>query len=440
MTCPCETPVHGISPHGPILLGAFAALVLVLGIGLWAATVPIDGAILASGEVDAASQRHLVQHATGGIVAELAVREGQDVAAGALLLRLEGGTLNEEWALIESQLAEARARALRLTAERDGALLVAPPTPPPDARDDPVTDRAFRRALTAQQSLFQARSETLQRQAQQIGQRRVQLDAQLAGLAAQDSALAAEGVLLAEELANQQTLRARGLTEASRVVALGRESARLDGSRAALSARMAELRGQIVELELQVDTLIATHRTEAETQLAELGVGLLELSARRAILAERRAALTLRAPVAGTVHGLAALAPGAVLRAAETAMQIVARAQHPVLALRVRPTDIDHVSAGQSVRVRFPALAQTLPELSVTVLTISAAPFVDERSGARFYRIEATLSDDALAALDGQSLRPGLAVEAFLSTGARTPLAYLFAPITDHLDRALREP
>lgn len=433
MTGAARTPVVGIAARGPLLLGLVTALALVGGFLLWAATVPIDGAVLASGEVDATPLRHLVQHTEGGIVSQLSVREGQAVAAGDLLLRLDGGPLEQEWALVSAQLAEARARRLRLLAEREGGAVFAPPeTRGPDA--------ALHAAYAAQLRLFLARFDTLRRQTAQLQQRRTQIAAQLEGLTAQRDAIDREVVLLGQEIDAQRALQERGLTPTSRVAILEREAARLDGSRAGLEARVAELHGQSTEIAMQIETLLASRREDAEAQLAETEAKLLELTARHAILAVRRAQLTLRAPVAGLVHGLAALAPGAVLRPAETAMEVISQTGSPVMALNVRPQDIDHVHLGQDATIQVPTLARTLPELAARVTAISAAPFTDDRTGARHYRVEAALTPDALALVPAQSLLPGLGVQAFLATGARTPLAYLVAPVADQLNRALRDP
>lgn len=428
--------VEGLSPRGPLILGTVTALVLVLGFGIWAATVPIDGAILASGEVDAAPQRYTVQHETGGVVAMIAVREGQEVFDGELLLRLEGGTLEQEWVLASTQLAMARARNMRLHAERDGVDFT-----PPSLNDiGSSMDPRFQSELEAQMRQFSARRDTLHRQIQQLQQRSTQVDAQIEGLMAQGHAMAVEAGLLAQDLAIQQALRDGGLTATSRVALLEREAARLDGNRAGLVARVAELHGQTAEIDLQIETLLAQRREEAENQLAENEGQLVELRSRLVVISERRTDLRLRAPVSGHVFGLGLLGPGAVLRPAESAMQIVTRTDNPVLALKVTPADIDYVFIGQEANVTFPALVDHSAAMKATVTAISAAPFVDDRTGARHYRVEARLTPEALAELDDQSLLAGLTLQAYLTTGARTPLAYLIAPVVDQMDRAMRQP
>jgi len=424
-----DTTVERLSARGPLLLGGTTAMALVLGFGIWAATVPIDGAVMAMGQVDIVAQSYLVQHTEGGVVDELAVREGQSVEAGDLLLRLNGGALDQELALVTAQLIEAQARSMRLSAERNGD---------PFVRSE--IEGPMQLAIAEQWHLYSLLQNRLQRQTEQLDQRAVQTEAQLSGILAQDRALETEAVLLNEHLSRQQQLHELGLTQTQHLAAAVRDVARINGARAGIVARRAELHGQLAEIRLQAETLQAAHREEAEAQLVQTSAQILELTTRQGLLAERQAGLTLRAPVAGVVHGLAALAPGAVLRPADIALQIVTRPDRPVLAVHVRPEDIDHIHLGQFATIRFPALERDLPDLLASVAAISAAPFTDEHSGSQYYRVEVALTDDAIAQVNDRTLLAGLTVSAFLTTGARTPLAYLVAPITRQLRRALREP
>jgi len=423
---------QAISARGPLWIGAVASVILVFGFGVWAAAVPIDGAVLAVGEVDAAEDRHVIQHAEGGVVDEVTVREGHDVEVGQPLIRLRDANVEMEWALVNAQMAEVRARSLRLTAERDGT-------------DWPTTwfetlDPQHSEAMLNQRRLFRARATTLQRQIEQLNHRRDQTEAQFYGLDAQDEALAIEAELLTAELAQQRELQRRGLTQTSRVTALEREAIRLQGRRAALSSQMSELQGRMADIGLQIETLRASRREEAISQLADAGVQLVELASHRAALAQRRAQLQIRAPVSGVVHGMAPLAEGVVLRPGEPLMQILEHRQTPRLVFRVRPQDIDNVHRGQSATVQFPGFDSTLAGLGARVTTISAATFQDERTGISFFRVEMDLTPEALRAIGDLPILPGLAAQAFLSTGARTPLAYFLSPITEQLNRAMREP
>lgn len=417
---------------GPLTLGFVSAAILLAGIAVWAAQVPVAGAVHATGEVDAAALGRPVDPPEGGIVAEVAVTEGQMVAAGDLVLRLDGGALTHEWNLVDSQRIEAEARVLRLRAERDGTAF--PPA-------DPAADAGVRAAVAAQRRLFDARALTLRRHREQLDLRATQIAAELAGIAAQADALRAEADLLHAELARQERLRDQGLTTDLRATELAREAARLAGAGAALQARRAELSGQAAEVALQGETLVALRREEAETQLAETDARLLELMLRRTTLAERRARLELRAPIAGRVLGLAVSGPGPVIAAGETVATIIPPDAGVTVTLTVRADDVDRVRPGQAAVLRVPAFADAgLPDLQAEVRDIAAAVLADSRTGARHIRVRVALTPEGQAALGGRSLLPGMTVQGFLLTDPRTPLGYLIAPVAEAMQRALREP
>ena len=417
-----------------IVLGATACTILLTGLVGWAASAAITSAVVASGAVDIDSYSHPVQHSEGGVVSAVLVREGQMVTAGDVVLRLDGSVQQAEYDFIIAQIVEAEARQVRSRAERDGVGF-------PLLLSSVMHDWARVEALGVQRRLFVARRETYERQRAQLVQRRLQSEAELEGLVGQREELEVEARILREELDNQQALRDRGLALSARVSALARDSAHLAGTRAALDARGTELHGQISEIESQTAALLASRRQEAEEQFAETGRQLIELHARRLAIAARLAGLEVRAPASGLVHGLTITSAFAVLRPAEVIMQILSPPPEPILAVRVSPDEIDHVHIGQVAMLRFAGLtARNLPELAGRVTGISAATFVDERTGARYFRVEIVPAAETMTLIGPDALVPGMSVQAFITTGVRTPLAYLIDPVRDHFARALREP
>lgn len=415
-------PPDPTSARGALAIGLLAAAALVLGVGGWATLASIDGAILAEGQIEAGRTRLVIQHPEGGRLAALHVAEGQAVAAGAVLARLDGGLLEAERGLVEAQYQEALARAARLAAERDDA---------PDLIAAPATPQAL-----GQRALLHARRDSLAQQLAQLGRRRAQAEAQRQGLAAQAAALAAERALAAADLARQEALAAGGLAPSARPVAAQRELIRLDGALAAAQAELAAAEGRITEIGLQVLALHASRREEAEAGLRDLGLTLVELAARRRALDERLAGLELRAPAAGRIHALAAGGPGAVLRPAEALAELVPDPAAPLAAIRLRPEDVDRIHPGQPVRVLLPATGgRDRPEILGEIALISADALEDPRSGLRHFRAEIAL----LPPLPLARLPPGLPIEAQIRTGARSPLAWFLAPIATQFRRALRE-
>lgn len=418
-----------LSVRGPVMAGLATLGLLVCLLGGWGLLAQIAGAVIAPGQLEVERNRQVVQHPDGGVVAALLVREGQEVAAGQVLIRLDGSQLQADLSVTEAQLFALLAERGRLEAERDDR-----PVPAFDAALPPGTG-----AVAAQRRLFAARRETLSRQTQQLNRRLDQIAAQIAGLAAQEAALTRQLALTQQELTAQRALLDKGLAQAPRVLTLERQEAQLTGDLGQTRAQSAEAAGRATEVQLEILRLAAQRREEAATALRDLAPREAELTGRRAALRDRLARLDIRAPVSGLVLGLQVAGPAAVIRPAEPILALVPQDRPLVVTARIAPADIDAVTPGQEVRLRLTALpGRTTPEISGRLTTVSADALSDSDSHASFYRAEIRIDPDQIARL-GHRLVPGMPVEAFIATGSRAPLTYLLKPLSDYFALAFRE-
>jgi HlyD family secretion protein len=425
------------SASRPVWIGVLTVLVLVGGFGGWAMLTNIDGAIVAPGVIQVEQNRQVVQHPDGGVVATINVTEAQTVKAGDLLIQLDGTQIKSELAIIEGQLFDSMARRSRLEAERDDK-------PEPVftqelldlARDRPdVADM-----LEGQRRLFVARKETQSAQISQLNKRTDQIRSQVAGITSQTAAIQDQINLVLPEIADQQSLLDKGLTQSARLVDLKREVSRLEGNLGELDGNRAQAEGRATEIELQILQLQSARREDANTQLRDMGDKTLELAGRRRALAERVARLDIRAPVSGVVLGLQVTTPQAVIRPAEPVLYIIPQDRPLIIVAQVDPTHVDEVHIGQSVHVIFAAFsARTTPELNGKLVTVSADAMSDQATQASFYRAEVMLDPGEIERLNGQTLIPGMPVQVFIKTGEHSPIAYLLKPFTDYFNQAFRE-
>ena len=253
-------------------------------------------------------------------------------------------------------------------------------------------------------------------------------------------ALKTQRDLIQEELTDQQTLLDRGLAQASRVLGLEREAARLDGQLGETQAMRAQGETRVTEIDITKLKEAAERRETAETELRDLGYRELELAERRRSLTEQISRLDIRAPVSGIVHQLQVTTPRAVIRAADPVLFLVPQDRPLVIAARVSPLNIDEVSVGQDVTLRFSAFSsRTTPEIHGTLARVSADAVTDEATQMQYYRAEVTIPPAERERLGDLSLIPGMPVEVYVQTGERSPLAYLMKPLTDYFVRAFRE-
>ena len=427
----------GWSVRGQLVTGFAAVAVLLGGFGVWSVVTTISGAVVAPGQIQVEQNRQIVQHPDGGVVAEIAVEEGQSVKAGDLLLRLDGSLLKSELVIVEGQLFEVQARRARLEAERDDA---AAPVMPPALLEIAAQRPEVAELVEGQKRLFAASREAIEKQSEQLVKRAAQFRAQIEGIDAQIVAMDRQLELIREELKDQRGLLERGLAQSSRVLSLEREEARLMGIAGELTAQRAQSEGRVTEIELEIVRVAAERREEANTQLRDIGSSELELAERRRALIERIARLDIRAPVSGSVLGLQVTTPQSVIRAADPILYLIPQDRPLVINVNIQPIHIDEVHVGQDVRLVFPGLPnRMMPELHGRVVIVSADALSDQKTGAAFYRAEIVLSEGEAAKMGDMTLLPGMPVEAFIQTSDRTPLAYLIQPFTDYFNRAFRE-
>ncbi|MEO9781701.1 MAG: HlyD family type I secretion periplasmic adaptor subunit [Sedimentitalea sp.] len=426
------------SARKPVLFGLFGLLLLVGGFGTWSVVSNIAGAIIAPGRLEVDRNRQVVQHPDGGVVAEILVDEGDTVIEGAVLIRLDSKLLTSDLLIAEGQLFELMARRGRLEAERDAAETI--------SFDPMLIEAAALRPdvvglIEGQERLFLARKDSVARESEQLEKRRGQILDQIKGIKAQQSSLERQITLISKELESQKSLLDRGLAQAGTVLNLERTAADLEGTLGELVASEAQAEGRITEIDIEVLKLGTKQREDAITRLRDLQYRELELAEQRRSLLERLNRLDITAPVSGIVYDLQVQTPRSVVRSADPVLYLIPQDRPLVIAARVEPIHIDKIFVGQPVTLRFSALDQReTPELFGTVTQVSADAFEDTNSRASFYRAEIVLEPGEQDRLPKDTiLIPGMPVETFIRTDARTPLAYLVKPLADYFTKAFRE-
>lgn len=410
--------------------------VLVVGVGGWAATAVISGAVVASGSVVVDSNVKKVQHPTGGIVGELRVRDGDRVHAGDVVVRLDETVTRANLAIVTKGLGEMMARKARLESERDGLDTITFPAQLLAEADDP--DRAA--AMDSERKLFNLRKTARSGQKAQLRERIAQLGEEITGLAAQQNSKAKEIALIDRELAGVRELWKQNLVQLTRLTALEREAARLDGERGQLVAASAQAKGKIAETALQILQIDQDIASDVAKELREVDGKIGELVERKVAAEDQLKRIDIRAPQDGTVFQLAVHTIGGVITAGDPIMLIVPEADNLSVEVKVNPQDIDQLQLNQKAILRFSAFnIRTTPEIEGVVTRISADTSTDQRTGQSYYTVRIAMPADQIERLGEVKLLPGMPVEAFMQTRDRTMLSYLIKPLHDQFLRAFRE-
>lgn len=415
----------------------FATIVisgLAFAVGGWAATASLSGAIIAPATFVVEKNVKKVQHSYGGIVSEINVKNGDRVAQGDVLLRLDATQIRAELGVITSQLVELTARSSRLVAERDGLTEVS------FAPAFLARSAEAKAASVGEARLFDENQKMKESQKHQLGLRIEQLKEEIAGLTAQRDAKEGELGLIKKELDQIRSLNEKNLTPITRVYAMERETKRLSGEYGGLVAQIARATGQISEINVQILAVDENVRAQAQRELRAIESKLSELSEREIATIDKLHRVDLRAPMDGLIHELNVHTVGGIVTAAEQLMLVVPEHDNLTIQARVSPTDVDQVVVGGPARLRLTAFnQQTTPELTGQVINVSADVTVDAKTGQSHYVARLEMDDKSKRTIGDLKLIPGMPVEVFISTGERTALSYLAKPFTDQMNRAFRE-
>lgn len=420
-----------------IAVGLLLILILVGGVGGWAAVGEISGAVIAPGIIVVETKAKRVQHQEGGIIKEIRVQAGDLVKAGDLVVKLDDTVVQANLSMIMSELGELEAQEVRLIAERDGHAQMHYPS---ELMDRGKQEPAIAGSLSDQRALREARGSAIQGRKAQLNEQIAQLEDHIRGLAVQRSAKTESIQLINERLKALEPLLLKGLVLATEVTILKRDRAELVGDRGGLVSQIAQAHETISERRLHIIQIEDEFRSAVLEDLQVVRARIAQLHEEQIAALDKLRRVEIRAPRTGYIHQLNVHTVGGVVGAGETLMLIVPREDVLIVEAQLQPTDVDQVQAGQAAIIRLPAFNQrTTPELTAHVTTISADLTRDEVTGTNYYLAQLLIGERELTKLEDKKLVPGMPIEAFIQTGERTILSYLVKPMTDHIAHAFKE-
>ncbi|MDB5611960.1 MAG: HlyD family type secretion periplasmic adaptor subunit [Bradyrhizobium sp.] len=419
-----------------LIVGLSVVALLAGGLGGWASTTEISGALIAPGSIVVESNVKKVQHPTGGVVGELRAHDGDLVKAGDVVVRLDDTVTKANLAIVTKNLNGLWARAARLEAEQRGLdKLVFPAMLLDHAGDPDVRD-----VMASESKLFDVRTTGRIGQKAQLRERVTQLNEEISGLEAQARAKDQEIALVEKELVGVRSLYDQHLVQLTRLTMLERDAARLNGERAQFVASRAQAKGKITETELQIIQVDKDLVSDVSKDLRETNDKIGEFVERKVTAEDQLRRIDIRAPQDGMVEQSTVHTVGGVITAGDAIMMIVPQADDLQVEAKVNPQDIDKLQIGQKTLLRLSAFNQrTTPELNGVVSRVSPDVTTDQRTGQAYYTIRVSMPPEEVARLGEAKLIPGMPVEAFVQTGDRTMLSYLVKPLHDQLMRAFRE-
>lgn len=418
-------------------LRAIAAIVLFTG-GLlaWSAGAPLATAALAPGVVRVEGNHRSVQHFEGGIVAELAVREGLYVTAGETLLRLTGTRAEADFDALNATWISMKSREARLLAELNGRDEIEWPEVFTEKAELP----AVIQAIAGQQRIFTTQRQNLATRRAILAKQIRQLQIQIEGFEGQVAANQRQRSIMAEEIADSSGLFKKGLIRKQEYDEKRRQAAFLDGNLSELQASIAAAVQRIGETDIQILNLTDRLLSETARDLRSTQDELVLIEERLRTATDIRARLEIKAPISGKVQNLQIFTQGGVIAPGQTLMDIVPDDERLIVEAETSPLDIDVIRPGLQADIRLSAYRQrTMPPVRGEVIDVSADRIDDASRRTSYYLARIAILPGELEKLEDVSLYPGMPAEVMIETGTETLFGYLTAPIADLLRRGLRE-
>ncbi len=389
----------------------------VLAFTLWAAFANLDQVTTGMGRVIPSKQLQIVQNLEGGIIRDIAVREGQSVKQGDVLLRMDSTQLGADFAKGQAGYNALVAKITRLQAESS---FVAPTFPGALVQAAPDIVSAEMTLFSARQSELAANLSVAQSHLQQA-----QVQAQAA---AQSARLAAQEVTMITPLVEKgiepriELMRAQGRAQDTASQAQATSSA-------------------VQQATSEVQAVRERHRSRAVEELAAAKAQLSGQGRELPALQDRVTRTDVKAPISGTVNRVLVATVGGVVRPGEPLVEIVPKDDSLVVEAKIKPADVAFLSPGQSAMVKITAFNySTYGGLEGILEYISPDAVKDDRTGETHYLVRVRTKSSVLQTKQGpRPITAGMVAEVDVMNGKRSVLDYILSPVKNVSERALQE-
>ncbi len=401
-------------------------VVTIVFVGL-AGVTQIDEITRGEGKVIPSRQLQVLQSLDGGIVSEIAVKEGDVIEPGQLMLQIDSTRFESTAREGQAQYLSLLAKAARLRALAEGKPFV----PPPEVlKDDPDTAEEERRLYEAKTNGLDA---LLSIARQQLTQRQQELSE---ARAKRDQAAQAYD-LSARELAVTKPLIGSGAVSEVELLRLERDVSRFKGEREMASAQISRVQAAIGEATRKIQEVELNFRGEARKEMSEILAKLNALTETNVGLADKVKHSAIRSPVKGTVKRLLVNTVGGVVQPGKDIVEVVPLDDALLLEAKVLPKDIAFLRPGQKAIVKFTAYDFSVyGGLDAKLEQIGADSVTDEK-GNTFYIVRVRTDKPSLG--DNLPIIPGMVAEVDIVTGQKSILAYLLKPVLRAKQAALTE-
>src|SRR3954466_1998364 len=433
-----KTPAGDGAPSDSIKHVALAGWIIIAlflgGIGSWAATAPLNGAIVGNAIIKVEGNRKSVQHLDGGIVKDLRIKEGDKVNAGDVLIVLDETQAQAEYDVLSQQYMVLRATEARLLTELDhGSELVM-------AEDLKKEGSYFKSVWSGQVSQFDSRRAALEGQRSVLREKINQLGSQIVGGEAQVKAFHDQISSIRSEAKDIAPLVERGLIARPRILQLERTAFGLEGQIADAMANIAKARQAIAEQQQQIAQLDNDRMADVTKDLRDTQAKMLEVIPKAMNAKAVLGRMEIRSPYAGRVVALTVFSVGGVIQRGEKILDIVPDQDSLTIEAQIAVEDISDIRPNMRAEVHLTAYKQRIvPIIHGDVIQVSADRLTDPKTNNPYYVAFVRIDAEELAAMPNIKLYPGMPATVMIPTIQRTALDYIVGPLVMSFNHSFRQ-
>lgn len=409
---------------------AIACTVVLVGLSVaWASVAKIEEVAVAPGEVVPSGALKPIEHLEGGVIGEVLVKEGELVAAGQVLARMDPAQARSELRQMQARLAGLLLREERLKAVAEQR----EPRFDGLAGDHPELAADQRRIWVNQMATQRSAIEVVD---SQIEQRRREI-VQLQGLL---DIAHKHREITAAELAMREKGVALGVVNRQVYYETKRAAVTAEGEVNRLGDEIHRAGDALAEVERRSANLDLTLRQDVLTEMGTVSQEIAQVRSALSRLDDRVQRLDVVSPVAGLVQDLKVRTAGEVLQPGGLLMRVVPMDEHLMAEVRISSSDVGHTLVGQPVSLKVSSYEYVrYGTLSGSLERISPSTFVDE-GGRPYYKGTVAIDRQHMGAEPGKHpILPGMIVQADITTGRKTLLEYLLKPVFVSLSSSFHE-
>lgn len=399
----------------------FFPLVLLVGIIL-SFCLPLDITVHARGYLEVKNRNVIIEHANGGRIEKLYVREGDKVQKGQLLAVIDNSYVTEDYNKNQVSLQSLRMKELRLLAEINQAPFILP-------------ENGDMELFNQELAVFTNRQTSLQKSLQISKTAEAQKVSELAQLETQLSGLQKEKNIAQKQVDIVKSLVSSGAVSSSNYLSAQNDLQKIENTLRNVDAQQKTLRIEIEQAKLNISKINDDFKTKSQEELLQVQDNINEALARENTITTRKNQDQIFSPVNGSIQSLAKTNPGSVIASGGEILTILPDDVPVVVVVKVKPEDRDKLWDGMKSRIKVNSFGNSQNETLFGEVEVISSDSIEDREG-RYYKVQIAVSNEA----EEDKLYPGMSVDAYLNVGQRSVFQYLFKPLVNGFSTALSEP